>query len=97
MLKKSASKIIANQKSIMWKGLLICVLVFLLFSTNIEAKKFEKSEPLVLDFTCTVCVILSNGLIHGVAREREALKKALAQICNLIPEGNYRKTVKPKF
>jgi hypothetical protein len=81
----------------MWKGLLICVLVLILFSTNIEAKKFEKSaEPLVLDFTCTVCVILSNGLIHGVAREREALKKALAQICNLIPEGNYRRTVKKK-
>eukprot|EP01080_Neovahlkampfia_damariscottae_P009038 gene9038-1135_t len=64
-----------------------------LFTTNITAEKVEKKEPLVvLDFTCTVCVILSHGLIHGVAREREALKKALAKICELFPEGGYRKT-----
>lgn len=45
-----------------------------------------QDEPLPkLDFTCTVCVILANGLIHGVSREREALKRALSQVCNIVP------------
>ena len=79
-----------------WKRTVFFLLIVLiLFTTNLKAEKLEKKEPLVvLDFTCTVCVILSHGLIHGVAREREALKKALAQICQLFPDGGYRRTVR---
>jgi hypothetical protein len=66
---------------------LICVVIlaFVIFG---QAHEFPtKQEPILpkLDFTCTICVILSNGLIHGVSREREALKKALAQVCTVMP------------
>lgn len=74
---------------------LLILLFSLLFFAHTEQVKEEPVLP-KLDFTCTICVILANGLIHGVSREREALKRALQQVCNIVPR-NFNSTVSLLF
>ena len=62
-------------------GLVSCQILSHLYHEAAEIEDPSKT----LDFTCTACVIVTNGLIHSAGREREALKRALARLCTFLP------------